>query len=58
MKWEDDFLRYINKLNENKPTIVCGDLNVAHQEIDLKNPKQIQGQMDLQQRKEENLLIL
>lgn len=39
MKWEDDFLKYINKLNENKPTIVCGDLNVAHQEIDLKNPK-------------------
>lgn len=39
MVWEDDFRAYLLKLNENKPVIVCGDLNVAHQEIDLKNPK-------------------
>ena len=39
MKWEDDFRNYINKLNKNKPVIYCGDLNVAHSEIDLKNPK-------------------
>ena len=39
MKWEDDFLAYIKKLDEKKPVIVCGDLNVAHEEIDLKNPK-------------------
>jgi len=39
MKWEDDFLAYINKLQEKKPVIYCGDLNVAHKEIDLKNPK-------------------
>ena len=39
MKWEDDFLAYIKKLDENKPVVVCGDLNVAHEEIDLKNPK-------------------
>ena len=39
MKWEDDFRAYLLKLNEIKPVIVCGDLNVAHQEIDLKNPK-------------------
>ncbi|MBQ4007832.1 MAG: exodeoxyribonuclease III [Muribaculaceae bacterium] len=39
MKWEDDFRAYLLKLNENKPVIVCGDLNVAHEEIDLKNPK-------------------
>lgn len=39
MVWEDDFLAYINKLNEKKPVIFCGDLNVAHEEIDLKNPK-------------------
>ena len=39
MKWEDDFLAYIKRLDEKKPVIVCGDLNVAHQEIDLKNPK-------------------
>lgn len=39
MKWEDDFLAYIKKLEERKPVIYCGDLNVAHKEIDLKNPK-------------------
>ncbi len=39
MKWEDDFLAYLKKLEEKKPVIFCGDLNVAHREIDLKNPK-------------------
>ena len=39
MEWEDAFLSYLKKLEENKPVIICGDLNVAHQEIDLKNPK-------------------
>lgn len=39
MKWEDDFRNYLIQLNNKKPVIVCGDLNVAHQEIDLKNPK-------------------
>ena len=39
MKWEDDFRAYLKKLDEIKPVIVCGDLNVAHKEIDLKNPK-------------------
>ena len=39
MKWEDDFRTYLKKLEEKKPVIVCGDLNVAHREIDLKNPK-------------------
>lgn len=39
MTWEDDFLAYLKKLEEKKPVIVCGDLNVAHKEIDLKNPK-------------------
>lgn len=39
MKWEDDFLSYLKKLEETKPVIFCGDLNVAHKEIDLKNPK-------------------
>lgn len=37
--WEDEFRKYLIKLNENKPVILCGDLNVAHKEIDLKNPK-------------------
>ena len=39
MKWEDDFKEYLKKLDKIKPVIVCGDLNVAHKEIDLKNPK-------------------
>ena len=39
MKWEDDFREYLLKLDAVKPVIVCGDMNVAHKEIDLKNPK-------------------
>ena len=39
MDWERDFLEYLTKLEERKPVVWCGDLNVAHQEIDLKNPK-------------------
>ncbi|MBQ8599171.1 MAG: exodeoxyribonuclease III [Oscillospiraceae bacterium] len=39
MTWEDTFRTHLNKLDEQKPVIVCGDMNVAHQEIDLKNPK-------------------
>jgi len=39
MTWEDSFREYIKKLDSRKPIILCGDLNVAHKEIDLKNPK-------------------
>ena len=39
MTWEDDFLSYLKGLEKNKPVVFCGDLNVAHKEIDLKNPK-------------------
>ena len=39
IKWEEDFKAYLKKLEEKKPVIVCGDLNVAHKDIDLKNPK-------------------
>jgi hypothetical protein len=39
MKWENDFRTYLKKLEETKPVIVTGDMNVAHKEIDLKNPK-------------------
>lgn len=39
MKWEDDFRNYLINLDSKKPVILCGDLNVAHNEIDLKNPK-------------------
>ena len=38
MKWEDDFREYVSKLSKEKPVIICGDMNVAHKEIDLKNP--------------------
>ena len=39
MHWEDDFRAYLQKLDAEKPVIICGDMNVAHREIDLKNPK-------------------
>ena len=39
MKWEDDFRAYLQELDREKPVIMTGDLNVAHEEIDLKNPK-------------------
>ena len=39
MRWEDDFQAYLKKLDAQKPVIVCGDMNVAHEEIDIKNPK-------------------
>lgn len=39
MRWEEEFLKYLKKLEETKPVVFCGDLNVAHKEIDLKNPK-------------------
>jgi exodeoxyribonuclease-3 len=39
MTWEEDFRAYLKRLDEHKPVIVCGDMNVAHEEIDIKNPK-------------------
>ena len=39
MQWEEDFRQYLMTLDQKKPVIVCGDMNVAHEEIDLKNPK-------------------
>lgn len=43
LKWDDAFREYLCRLDQNKPVIVCGDLNVAHQEIDLKNPSSNRG---------------
>ncbi|WHZ32265.1 exodeoxyribonuclease III [Desemzia incerta] len=43
MRWENDFLDYLKKLDEQKPIILCGDLNVAHKDIDLKNPQRNRG---------------
>ena len=39
MQWEDDFREYLKALDAQKPVVLCGDLNIAHNEIDLKNPK-------------------
>ena len=54
MKWEEDFLAYLKTLEEKKPVAVCGDLNVAHCEIDLKNPKTTGRMPALQIRNEKN----
>ena len=43
MQWEDDFRAYVSMLDEKKPVVICGDMNVAHEEIDLKNPKTNRG---------------
>lgn len=43
MRWEDDFRAYVQALDKQKPVVICGDFNVAHQEIDLKNPKSNRG---------------
>ena len=39
MTWEDDFRKFLKSLDAKKPVVICGDLNVAHEEIDIKNPK-------------------
>lgn len=59
MMWEDEFRKYLNNLDKIKPVIICGDLNVAHQEIDLKNPKSNRknaGFTDEEREKIDNLL--
>ena len=58
MKWEDDFRAYLLKLNEKKPVIVYGDLNVAHQEIDLKNPKSNRKNAGFTDEEREKMTIL
>jgi len=58
MEWEDAFLRYIRKLDSEKPVIFCGDLNVAHQEIDLKNPKSNQHNAGFTQEERDKMTAL
>lgn len=53
MEWEDAFRDYVNKLDRKKPLIICGDLNVAHEEIDLKNPKSNRGNAGFSDRERE-----
>lgn len=58
MKWEDDFRAYLKKLEENKPVIVCGDMNVAHNEIDLKNPKTNRKNVGFTDEEREKMTVL
>ena len=58
MEWEEAFLRYICELDREKPVIFCGDLNVAHQEIDLKNPKANQHNAGFTQEERDRMTVL
>lgn len=58
MEWEDDFRRYLMALDAAKPVIVCGDLNVAHQEIDIKNPKSNRKNAGFSDEEREKMTVL
>ncbi|MDO4555008.1 MAG: exodeoxyribonuclease III [Lachnospiraceae bacterium] len=58
MKWEEDFLSFLMKLDKQKPVVLCGDLNVAHQEIDLKNPKTNRKNAGFSDEERERMTIL
>lgn len=58
MEWEDAFRAYLTRLGENKPVIVCGDMNVAHQEIDLKNPGPNRGSAGFTDEEREKFTLL
>ena len=58
MKWEEDFKNYLVKLDNQKPVILCGDLNVAHNEIDLKNPKTNKGNAGFTDEEREKFTLL
>ena len=57
MEWDDAFRDYLKKLDAEKPVVVCGDMNVAHQEIDLKTPRLIAGMPDLPTRNAKNSAV-
>ncbi|MCM3164014.1 exodeoxyribonuclease III [Metabacillus litoralis] len=58
LQWEEDIREYITTLEKNKPVILCGDLNVAHQEIDLKNPKSNKGNSGFTDEEREKMSLL
>lgn len=58
MQWEDAFRDYLLNLRKTKPVIVCGDMNVAHQEIDLKNPKSNRGNAGFSDEEREKFSVL
>lgn len=58
MRWEDDFRAWLMELDRKKPVVLCGDLNVAHQEIDLKNPKSNRGNAGFSDQEREKMTAL
>lgn len=58
MQWEDDFRSYLMELDRKKPVVLCGDLNVAHEEIDLKNPKSNRGNAGFSDQEREKMTTL
>ena len=58
MQWEDDFRAYLMALDQKKPVVLCGDLNVAHEEIDLKNPKSNRGNAGFSDQEREKMTTL
>ena len=58
MQWEDDFRAYLMTLDQKKPVVLCGDLNVAHEEIDLKNPKTNRGNAGFSDQEREKMTVL
>lgn len=58
MEWEDDFLAFVQELDRKKPVIICGDMNVAKEEIDLKNPKTNRGNAGFSDQEREKMRIL
>ncbi len=58
LKWEDDFRAYVKKLAKKKHVIICGDMNVAHQEVDLKNPKPNRGNCGFTDEEREKMTAL
>lgn len=58
MMWEDDLLAYLKELDKTKPVVLCGDLNVAHEEIDLKNPKTNRGNAGFSDQEREKMTRL
>ena len=58
MQWEDDFRAYLMELDKKKPVVLCGDLNVAHEEIDLKNPGPNRGRAGFSDQEREKMTAL
>ena len=58
MVWEDDFRKYVKKLEKKKPVIICGDMNVAHEEIDIKNAKANRGNAGFTDEEREKMTML